>query len=299
MASDNNLRIIYENWVDLLPQGGIEASSTASGSTTNNLKLDTKSKVWKSGASTASLKMNLGGKKIGGVVLAFTNILSNTATIRVVAYPSEPSFNGNQLPLPPTQTITFNTGLVACCPWNNLNLAAWGTNPVGSSNYSYGGGTYARVWIPEEYQDDTVQWLGIQVTDPGGSNIEVSRLIVGPYWSPRFNTEYGVSAGIEDMSEHSRTESGDLITRRGPRYKTLNFGLQYLHQADRKEMTRIFLGNGISKPLFVSIFPDSTGTDIDFQREGLHQIYGKMKQIPGISYDYYELYATSMELEEV
>jgi hypothetical protein len=299
MASPNNLRIIYENWVDLLPQGGIVASSTQSGSTTNNLKLDTKSKVWKSGAGTASLKMNLGGKKVGGVILAFSNLISSSATIRVVAYPSEPAFNGNQLPLPPSQAITYNTGLISCCPWNNLALASWGTNPAGSSNYSYGGGTYARVWIPEEHINTPVQWLGIQITDVGNANIEVSRLIVGPYWSPRFNTEYGISAGIEDMSEHSRTESGDLITRRGPRYKTLNFGLQYLHQADRKEMTRIFMGNGISKPIFVSIFPDSTGDDVDYQREGLHQIYGKMKQIPGISYDYYEMYATSMELEEV
>lgn len=299
MASVNNLRIIYQNWIDL-DAVTVTASSTSNPTTTgvNNLKLDTKSKVWRAGSGTASLKINLGGRQIGGVILAFSNLISPLATIKVISYTSEPSFNGNTLPTSGTP-ISFNTGAVPCCPWNSLSLPSWGTNPVTSSNYSYGGGTYARVWLTTSQQAVGIQWLGIEITDPGNSNIEVSRLIVGPYWSPKYNTEYGVEAGIEDLSEHSRTESGDLITRRGPRFRTLNFGLQYLDQSDRKELTRLFLGNGLPKPMFVSIFPDSTGDDVDYQREGLHQIYGKMKQIPGISYDHYEFYSSNMELEEV
>ncbi len=108
-----------------------------------------------------------------------------------------------------------------------------------------------------------------------------------------------MSAGIKDLSEHVRTEGGDLLTRRGPRFRTLNFDMQWMSPSDRKEMTKIFLGNGIAKPMFVSLFPDSTGTDEDYQREYSHQIYGKMVQIPGVNYDYFDFYSTNIELEEV
>jgi hypothetical protein len=300
MASPNNLRIIYQNLTDLATTT-ITASSSQSGSTgTSNLKLDTKSLVWRSTGSTASLIVNLGSaKQIGGIILAFSNLVSSTATMRVVGYSSSnvPSFSGSLL----TTGIPtlFNTGPTLCCPWNNLNLPAWGTNPVNSSNYSYGGGTHARVWLTEAQRATSPQYLGIEINDPGNPAIELSRLIVGNYWSPVYNTGYGIEAGIEDLSEHERTESGDLLTRRGPRYRTLKFSLEYLSQIDRKELTKLFLGNGSPRPIFVSIFPDSTGDDIDFQREGLHQIYGKMKQIPGITYSNYEMYSSNIELEEI
>lgn len=301
MPSPNNLRIIYNNFIDLSTTT-ITASSTAANTSLSNLKLDTKSKVWRSTTGTkASLIVDFGtARAVSGIVLAFTNLSSSTATIKVSGYntPNIPGFTGSALN---TATSAFSTGDVICCPWNNLSLPSWGTNPAGSSNYSYGGGTYARVWLSSIQATINVRYLGIEITDTANTAgyIEVSRLIVGPYWSPLYNTGYGIESGITDLSEHLRTESGDLITRRGPRIRNLNFDLQWLADSDRKEMTKIFLGNGMSRPIFASIFPDSTGTDADFQREGNHQIWGKMKQIPGVSYTSYEVYTTKLELEEV
>lgn len=302
MPSPNNLRIIYQNLVDL-SSTTITSPNTASSSSTDNLRSDIKSIVWRSVAgSQASMILTFATTRtIGGVILAFSNLASSSATIRLVGYTqgNVPSISGTVLT--PGIPATFNTGAVPCCPWNNLNLPVWGTNPVGSSNYSYGGGTYARVWLNEAQAATPIKYLGIEITDSGNTAgyIEISRLIVGDYWSPTYNTGYGIQAGIKDLSEHLRTESGDLITKRGPRFKTLGFDLQWMRASDRKEITKIFLGNGMPKPLFVSLFPDSTGTDEDFQREGMHQIYGKMVQIPGVSYTSYEIYSTNMELEEV
>lgn len=305
MPSPNNLRIIYQNLVDLLPSSSITASSTQSVQNTgvSNLQKDTKSLVWRSAtADNASLIVDLGtARSIGGVVLAFTNLMGSNATMRVVGYSSTnpPSFSGTGLATGiPT---LFNTGQVLCCPWNSLNLPNWGSNPALSSNYSYGGGTHARVWLTTEQQATTPRYIGIEISDPTNTALylEVSRLIIGTYWSPTYNTQYGVEAGIEDLSQHDRTESGDLLTTIGPRYRTLRFGLQYLSQTDRKELTKILMGNGLPRAVFASIFPDSTGTDIDYQREGIHQVYGKFTKLPGVSYSYYEMYSSSIELEEV
>ena len=298
MPSPNKLRIISQNQVDLSTTT-ITSTTPASGTSTANLRSDTKSLVWRSSTSTtASIVLDLGSSKpIGGVVLAFTNLPSSTATIRVVGHNTAITISGGTLVIP--VGASYNTGTIQCCPWNNLALPSWGTNPAGSSNYSYGGGTYARVWLNTTQATTPVRYVGIEITDSAASFIEVSRLIVGSYWSPVYNAGYGMSAGIKDLSEHVRTEGGDLLTRRGPRFRTLNFDLQWLAGVDRKEMTRILLGNGMPKPLFVSLFPDSTGLDEDFQREGIHQIYGKMVSVPGVSYTNFEIYSTSLELEEV
>jgi hypothetical protein len=190
-----------------------------------------------------------------------------------------------------------------CCPWNILNLPNWGTNPVLSSNYSYGGGTYARIWFPE-YKDISVRYLTIEITDNyatagTGRYIEVSRLILGDYWSPIYNTGYGMTATIKDLSTHERTEAGDLITRRGPRYRTLSFNLDWLDYNDRIQMTRLLLGNGSSKPLLISLFPDSVNTVAGHEQEQSHQIYGKLQDLPGVTYQHYEIYSVAMNIEEI
>jgi hypothetical protein len=313
MPSPNNLRIIYNNLVDLSATT-ITASSSQSASTgVSNLKTDTKSLVWRSSPTTvasttvkANLVVDLGSSKnVGGVVLAFTNLNSNTATIRVIGYSALPTLGGdvNNPTITGTTVAGYNTGNVVCSPWNTLNLPEWGTTPSGSSNYSYGGGTYARVWMPS-LKSTPVRYLTIEITDnyatsASGRYIEVSRLIIGDYWSPVYNTGYGMTNTIKDLSEHERTQGGDLVTQRGPRFSALSFNLDWLNHTDRVEAARLMLGNGISKPILVSLFPDSTGDVQDFERERSHQIYGKFMQIPGITYQNIEFYSLSLELEEV
>lgn len=308
-----NLRIIYQNQIDLSTTTITSSSNQTSLTTVSNLKVDTKSLIWRTSPTTVSstqvkgnLIVDLGSTKtVGGVVLAFTNLNSSSATIRVRGYTSAPSHTSSQA-IPDyinyptiTGTSVFDTGAILCCPWNSLNLPDWGTNPVGSSNYSYGGGTYARVWLPT-YAGISIRYLSIEIVDnystsSTGRYIEVSRLIVGSYWSPKYNTGYGMTSGIKDMSEHVRTQSGDLLTTRGPRYQNLSFDMQWLDSSDRQQLTKLLLGNGMSRPILVSLFPEDT----DSERERSHQIYGKMMQAPGISYVNPDIYSVPLELEEV
>lgn len=137
----------------------------------------------------------------------------------------------------------------------------------------------------------------------GVSNIyiEASRLIVGKYWSPKYNTDFGLSNTVKDLSTHDRTDAGDLITKRGPRFSSLAFNLNWLDQSDRIQLTKILLGNGIPKPLFISLFPDNTDTGlaVDYEKERAHQVYGKLMQVPGVQYSTLDMYSTQIEIEEV
>ena len=253
----------------------------------------------------AFLMIDLGtAKSLQGVVLAFTNLVSSTATIRVTGNntgftigPPAPTV-ADQINTP---VVTPNGGTaVAACPWNTLGLPDWGTNPVGANTYAYGGGTYARVWLSDT---TAYRYWNIEIIDtrPAGTGyyIEVSRLIMGQYWTPKYNTGYGMTNSMKDLSTHERTESGDLVSQRGPRYSCLTFDLKWLDPSDRIQLTKIMLVNGLPRPLLISLFPDNGSITSQAEMERAHQIYGKMVTLPGITYDMLDIYSTQFDIEEV
>jgi hypothetical protein len=320
--SSNNLRIIYNNILDL--PNTILASSTASAATpVSNLKLDSKSQVWRSQstgvlntAATGSIKtytvranlvVNLTptvvGQPvepaiIGGVVLPFCN-LSSVATIRVRGYTgvdAAPGASGTNTPVGVAGgTEKFDTGKISACPYQTFGLWNWGSIPLGVNSYSYGGGTYARAWAPVQVACNSIL---IEIEDLENLNpyIEVSRIVAGSYWSPKYNTSFGLSTGSQDLSQHERSESGDLITNRGIRYRNMKFDLTWLPPADRLEFNRILRGNGLPRPLFISLFPDNSA---DYEKEQAHQIYGKLSQLSDITHPIFEMYSTSIDIEEI
>lgn len=311
MAS-NNLRIIYQNIIDLSSTTST-ASSTASSSTpVTNLKLDSKSQVWRSGpgiqntignTSLFTVRANLVISSttgitniVGGVILPFCN-LSSTATIRVRGYTgtaAQPGTGVAPVGIAGT-TIQFDTGTILASPYQNFGLWNWGSIPLGVNSYSYGGGTYARAWIPTPA---AVNSILIEILDPACVNnyIEISRIVAGSYWSPKYNTSFGLSTGSQDLSQHERSQSGDLITNRGIRYRTMKFDLNWLPPADRLEFTRILRGNGLPRPLFISLFPNNSE---DWDKEQAHQIYGKLSTLQDITHPIFEMYSTSIEIEEI
>jgi hypothetical protein len=316
----NNLRIIYQNLADSATLTA--PTNTPVGTPVGNLQKDAKGSVWRTPTTTAGstnnsnptagysidalIQVDLGStQSIHSVVLPFTNLNSAFATIQVIGYSVAPtnialSVSGEAIITGGTQVTNFSQ-TSTCCPWNTLGLS------TGSPNtYAYGGGTYARIWLSSTIQALSARYLVIKITDyysstavTLGKYIEASRLIIGRYWTPVYNTGYGMTATIKDLSAHDRTESGDLVTQRGPRFNSLSFDLAYLSPTDRIQMTKLLLGNGISKPLFVSLFPDNGSTTNDYEMERAHQIYGKLMQTPGISYHTLDMYSSQIELEEV
>ncbi len=265
----------------------VVANTTASASTpASNLLSDTKSLVWRSTLKIGNtLTVNFPSSTIvGGVILPFCN-LSSTATIQVEGF-SLANLGG---------TTVFNFTVTAC-PYEPLGWWAWGSIPLGLNTYAYGGGTYARAWLPNNTQ---IACLSMRITINDASNaksyIEASRLVIGSYWSPKYNTSFGLSTAVKDLSEHTRSESGDLVTNRGIRYNTMNFDLKWLDKSDRNEFSKIVRGSGLPKPIFISLFPD----DVDTGKEQIHQIYGKQSQLGPLSHPVFEMYSSTIDIEEM
>jgi hypothetical protein len=246
---------------------------------TANLQKDSKSLVWRSTGTTATLTVNFNiSKTVRGVVLPFTN-LTSTATINVTL----------------TGGSVYTTGTVLACPYAQTD--SWDTSylPTGANSYAYGSGTYARAWFPSALP---CAGLTITITDTNNTAgyIEASRLIIGDYWSPTHNTSFGLTSAPKSLSSSMRTESGDLVTNRGIQYNSMNFDLTWLTPADRAVFTKIIKANGINKPLLISLFPDASE---DYDKEQTFQIYGKLTQVPDLTHPMYSMYSSMIEIEEI
>ena len=273
----NNLRVIYQNIADT---STITASSTAGVTAAVNLQKDAKSLIWRATGTSATLTVSFGGlKTIRGVVLPFTNL---TALAKITVTPT-----GGTGTTPITDLLA--------CPYKQTDGWDSAYLPQGANSYAYGSGTYARAWFPTA---QTCTGVTISISDATNTAgyIEASRLIIGDYWSPTYNTSFGLISAPKSLSSNMRTESGDLVTNRGIQYNTMSFDLTWLNPADRLVFTKILKANGINKGLFISLFPDASE---DYDKEQTFQIYGKLTQVPDLTHSMYTMYASKVDLEEI
>jgi hypothetical protein len=276
--AQNNLRIVYDNVVD---SATLTTSTAASGLPVTNLQREQKGLVWRSTGTTATVTATWSSPQtLRAVVLPFCN-LTSAATIRVQAYTN----TGDT-------TAVRDTGPQPAGAYTPGDI--WGGASDSSVNsYSLGGGTYARIWFAQTVASK------IEVTIADANNpdgyLEAARLVCGDYWAPTYNTNFGLSIGYVDSSTQTRTEAGNLLTSAGTLHRTLDFELQWLTAQDKTRMLSILRGNGLRKPMFVSIFPE----DADKTKEQEYQIYGKLADLAKLTHPVYSVYTSAVSLQEV
>ncbi len=275
----NNLRIVYDNAVNRT--SSLTASSTAGSLVAANLLTDIKSQTWRATGTSATLTATLAANEtIACVALPFVNFTSG-ATIRVRGYAT------------PSGTLLIDTGAVAACASVPAGLKGWGTRSLGANAFAYNGGAYAYAW----FAPTVVQQLVIDLADSGNpaGYIEVSRLVVGNYWSPTYNADYGVTLTPADQSKQFRTDAGDLLTDLGTRSRSMKLNLSNMPATDRLAMTNLLTGNGLSAPVFFSLYPGSS----DPALEQTFSIYAKLSAISSITANLPGVFVAPLELEEV
>jgi hypothetical protein len=273
-----NLRIIYDN---ATARGTLSASTTAGSLAASNLLTDIKSEVWRSTATTATLTLTWTNSEfVSCVALPFCN-LSSAATLRVRGYTNVAD-----------ATPAIDTGAQYACP-ATFGQVNWGQQFLGANSYAYGGGTYGVIW----FASTSVKKLVIDIADTTNVQgyIEASKLITGTYWTPTNNVEYGAELTVADTSTHERSDAGDLRTDRGTLHKVLSLDLTMLTSVDRNGLWNIMRGNGMSRPVFLSMTPLSD----DPTEEQIYQVYGKLSKQGSVRYQFINQFTTSLEIEEV
>lgn len=276
----SNLRIISNNVADIAT---LTASSRAGSLFATNLQNDLKSQIWRSVGTTPTLTLVWASAQIvSGFALVFSN-MTEASTIRARGYAEEAD-----------TTPLFDTGNIQAVP-PSLGGFEWGLNPAGVNSYSYGGGSTAVLW----WQPTAIKKLIININNSASPTgyVEASRVVVGDYFSPVYNAPHGgLKVGVEDTSKHDRSSAGDLLTDRGVMYKTLDIDLQLMPQEDRNKVWAILRGNGMSRPVFICVFPENQD---DPQAGQIYTIYGKLSRGSSLTYSAYNQYATTLQVEEV
>lgn len=275
-----NLRIVHDNAV---PRMTLSASSQAGSLTVDRLNSTTKTKVWRSTSTSATLTavFTNAGEPVECVALPFCNF-SSSATIRVRGYTNE----ADAVP-------AFDTGAQLGCPYVAFEDLDWGVEPLGVNAFSYAAASQCVIWFPLAIVKKLVIDF-VDTTNEAGY-LEGSCLVIGAYWTPKLNMAWGASVVIAESTKNERTESGVLRSDEGTRARRLAFDLKHMNSADRAKLWTILNKNGMSRPAFFSLYPDGT----DSVEEQMHQVLGKLSQQSKIALQSHGSSQALLEVEEV
>lgn len=278
-----NLRVVYDN--ALARNSALTASTAAGGLVIGNVLQDTKSAVYRCAVTTPTIHISwTAPETISCVAIPFTN-MTTVGTIRVRGYTDTAG----------ATSAVFDTTAVVACPGGQRGDTLWANMPSGVNSFAYGGGSYALVWIPRTAGIQHIQINLSDTTNPDGY-VEFSSLVVGDYWEADYNVGFGdVNVMTQETTKDERSDAGDLRIDRGVMCRDLSLSLKVLSANDKARLWRILRGNGMSTSVFVSVVPTST----DGNEVQMHMIYGKLSKQSAIMYQTYNLYASSLDIQEV
>jgi len=277
-----NVRIIYDDAAERT--SNITAATSASGYDPLGLKTNTKSLAHRSSGTSITYTLTwTSDETINGIILPATN-LSSASTISVVAKNS-----GG------TAVYTHNSGTaVSACTNTTLDYYP-GIKNVNS--FPYGGLSKTAIWFTTT--PTTVRSLEITLnrgTNPTAnpaypSYIDCSRIVCGKYWEPEVGVDKdGLELTVNDTTQTSRSDTGDLYTDRGTIYDQLTFNMSILSKTDREELIKIFKWVGSYRNIAVSVFPEG-----NTRNEQDYIIYGK-RETSRISYLVNNYYSSSFSI---
>jgi hypothetical protein len=201
-------------------------------------------------ASQQVLTGNLGStsKTVSAVVL-WNHNLTAASTWRIELFSGQNQTGSKVYDSAPTATYTVTA-------FGDLDF---GVDPLGAVLVS--GQTqpasYAVAWISR------IACKSWRITLEDAANpsgyLAASRLIVGDYWEPEENIDYGYTFRWLDGSTLYRTEGGSLRADSQEPTRELSVALSRLPEAERAALTEIYRVCGKRKDIFVSLYPGEGG----------------------------------------
>lgn len=189
------------------------------------------------------------------------------------------------------QSYDYDSGWVLACPAPAVELEGF-TPAQAASAYAYGGGAYARHWLPQQLD---ATGLAVDIADPDNLQgyIEAACMVAGPYLTTKYNAS-ATSVSVIDRTELSRSAAGDQLAEPGTISRKVPVDLRAMPEADRAKFLEL-VRNSRAHPILMSVFPEHP--DLALERDFM--VYGRRTKDSDIAYQFAGTYSTTLEIEEI
>lgn len=248
-----NLRIISTNDAD-------SATLTGTGWTTElpvtNLQVEGRARVARTVNTTGDKIVNgtwPDARIVSAAVLYGCNFTSE-ATMRWEGWDG-----ANQ-----TGTKVYDSGTLPALDalgWGDFD---WGLEPWGGTVFTGWQSAFAVHWFPAAIGAVSFR---ITLTDPANPDgyLQVKRLLVGAYFEPEINPDFGLQLNWVENSVQTRTLASSLRTDPRAKFREMTGSLAGLSDDERATFMDIARTVGLTAELFVSGFPELGGlTERDY-----------------------------------
>lgn len=276
-----NMRIISSNLAD----GAALTSADFVGTLpVSNLQVEGRARVART-ANAAGLKVINGdfetARAVSGCVLYGHN-LTSSATWRLQCWAG------------PAQTgaVVYDSSTVRALRrigWGNFRF---GLVPWGATVYSGWPRAHSVLWLPEAVGARSFR---LSLADPANAAgyIQAKRLLLGSYFSPGLNPEYGLDLNWRSLTTQQRTQAASLRSDGGPKFRALSGELGHLDASERARWMEISREVGLEREVFVSVFPDAGSS---LERD--YSMLGKFTVMPKGSHGDWASWSSDFVIEE-
>lgn len=278
----SNIRIVSTNDADaaLLNSGDF-----LPGLPVTNLQIEGRARVARTANAVGEKNINgswASAKIVSAAVLYGCNF-SSAATIRLRLWSGE-----NQ-----TGSLMYDSGEVPALYSLGWGQFRWGLNGWGSTVFKGWASAFSVHWLPQAIAAQSFRITFRDELNPA-SYLQMKRLLVGAYFEPLVNVEYGLELGWAEDSTQTRTLGSTLPTDRRGQWRVMSGNLGGLSSGERAvffEMTREL---GLFREFFISVFPEQGGaTERDYS------MLCKFDQLPRIGLPSYNRFSGAFSIVEV
>lgn len=141
---------------------------------------------------------------------------------------------------------------------------------------------------------NAIQSINIEITQIAQST-DIGRLIIGNYIEPNYNLSFNHSLEWIEPTKQYRTEGGTLRSDIGIPVRKINFNLNTIDAEDRTTLSQTMRTVGKRRDFYLSLFPEDTDLDKKKEYSGIV----KLTKTPSMIEHAPLYYKSKYEMEEV
>jgi len=249
-----------------------------------NLQVEGRGRVARTVNATGNKTIlgNFAGLSIISALVLYRTNFTSQATWRLELYSG-----ANQ-----TGIKVYDSGTGSALPAIGWGEFQWGLLPWGGSVFTGWGSAFSTMWF------DPIGALSFRLTIADAANpagyLEMKRLLMGNYFEPLVNVEYGLNLQWQDNSTQFRTQGNSIRTDNMALFRVLQGRLPALTQGERATFMEMTRQVALRTEVFMSVFPTVGGS---LERD--HAMLGKFTSMPNVLHSEFSSYKSDLTFEEV